>query len=445
MANDDKKTDDLIDPETLSDEDFLKLDVPPAEVVDPDAKETGDDTSGNADTDAAAADAAATAAGGGDTSSGADTGDGEDGQTGEGADGAGEGDGDQGTGDAGETELTDDEKAAAETKAAEEAVAADEAKTKGVNDDKETLKLKDADGKEITETAEQKTAREAEEAAEEALEQQGISDDFFKKVSAPFKADGKEVQVRTPEEAVRLMQMGVNYNKRMKEMKPLRAMNAMLEAHGLNDPAKLNELIDLSKGGKEAVQKFLKKLNIDPLDLDMEKAEAHATPNYQSDPKDIEFQEAIDITLQAEGGKELVADINSDWDPVSKEALRENPSLFGKLLEQKDTGVYSLIQKELLHQKTMGYLANVSYLNAYEQVGNAMQKAGVFDKTAEKTGLAPIHSGSRKSTAKPKTAETNPNLSSSKTTAKPAAKAAPKEPDYLSMSDADFMNLAPPG
>ncbi len=438
---DDKKTDDVIDIEALTDEEFLKLDVPPAEIVDPDAKENGDAKTA----DGLAADAALAAAGGGDDTTKSTDGDGENGSSGGGTGDTAGGEDGSGSEGAGKTELTDEQKAA-EKLAAEEAAAAVEAeKTKKVNDDKETLKLKDADGKEITETAEQKTAREAEEAAAEALEQQGVSDDFFKKVSAPFKADGKEVQVRTPEEAVRLMQMGVNYNKRMKEMKPLRAMNAMLEAHGLNDVAKLNELIDLSKGGKEAIQAFLKKNNIDPLDLDMEKADAHATPNYQTDPKDVEFQDAIETTLSAEGGKELIADINADWDPASKESLRENPSIFGKLLDQRDTGVYSQIQKELLHQKNMGYLANVPYLKAYEQVGNAMQKAGVFDTTTEKTGLAPIHSGSRKSTAKPKTAETNPNLSSTSTTAKPAAKAAPKEPDYLSMSDADFMNLAPPG
>ncbi len=430
MSTEDDKN---IDLDTLSDEEFLKLDVPPAEVVDPDAEENGD-ADGTSDADKIAADLAAETAGGGDGTESTGAGDGEGGEEGAGTEGEG---GDENGG--GEAEAGDD------LTAEEEAAAAEAEKAKKVNDDKETIKLKDADGKEITETAEQKTAREAEEAEEEALEQQGISDDFFKKMSAPFKADGKEVQIRTAEEGIRLMQMGVNYTRRMKEMKPLRAMNAMLEAHGLNDVTKLNELIDLSKGGKEAVQKFLKKLNIDPLDLDMEKADAHATPNYQSDPKDVEFQDAIDTTLSADGGKELLSDINADWDASSKEELRNNPSIFGKLLEQRETGVYSQIQKELIHQRNIGYLANVSYLKAYEQVGNAMQKAGVFDKTTEKTGLAPIHSGSRKSTAKPKTAETNPNLSSSKTTAKPAAKAAPTEPDYLSMSDEDFMNLAPPG
>lgn len=460
----DKKIDE-IDIETLSDEDFMKLDAP-VEVVEETKENDNADALANADK--IATDLAAEAAGSGDTSTGADAGNGEGGQEGAGADGEGGGTKSGGEAKAG-SDLTDKQKADAATKLEEEEkaetdrvaalsdeeviaekaladeAAAAEAKIESkVNDGKETLKIKEEEGK----TDEEKKVDAKKEEAEDAVLIQELSDDFYKKVSAPFKADGKEVQVRTPEEAIRLMQMGVNYSRRMEEMKPLRAMDAMLAAHGLNDPAKLNELIDLSKGSKEAINKHLKKHNIDPLDLDASKGDDHTTPNYQSDPKDVAFQDAIDTTLLADGGKELLADINADWDAGSKEALRDNPSIFGKLLEQKDAGVYSQIQKELLHQRTMGYLANVPFLQAYEQVGNAMKKAGVFDAiddTSKKTGLAPIHSGSRKSAAKPKTAQTNPNLSSSKTTAKPAAKAATTEPDYLSMSDEDFMNLAPPG
>lgn len=439
-----EKKNEPIDLETLSDEDFMKLEVPKA-VEKTEDEENSDDANSDADTDAAATDAAAKAAGGGDGSEDAGTGTGEDDQTGDGTDGAGDGEDGEGTGGAKETELTDDEKAKAETE--EEAAA----KEKKINDDKETLKLKDKD--EAKETSEDETDEEkaaaktakSEKESQELTRAQENATTFYEKVSAPFKADGKEIQIRTPEEAIRLMQMGVNYSRRMQEMKPLREMDAMLTAHGLNDPEKLNELIDLSKGSKEAIQKYLAKHNIDPLDLDVSKADAHTTPNYRSDPKDVAFQDAINTTLQANGGKELLGDVNRDWDEESKEALRENPSIFGKLLEQKDTGVYEQINKELLHQRTMGYLADVPFLQAYEQVGTAMQKAGVFDtkETSKKTGMAPIASGHRKADPK-KTDLPNPNLSSSNQNRKAASKAAPQEPDYLSMSDDDFMKLAQP-
>lgn len=276
--------------------------------------------------------------------------------------------------------------------------------------------------------------------------------DFFKKVSTPFKADGKDIQVRTPEDVIRLMQMGVNYSRRMQEMKPLRAMDNMLKAHGLNDPEKLNFLIDLSKGKPEAIQKLLKEKKIDPIDLDVSKDTGYKATNYQADPKDVAFQEAIDNTISTEVGKSLIKDINATWDKESKEFLREEPSTFQNLLEQKQTGVYGKIKTELDYQRTMGYLTDVPFIQAYHQVGAAMQKAGVFGspKPTELklqsvvTAEVPIDTGTRKA-APPKTELPNPNLSSTnQPRVVPPNGGNQNEPDYFAMSDADFMKLAPP-
>lgn len=272
--------------------------------------------------------------------------------------------------------------------------------------------------------------------------------DFYNKVSAPFKADGKDMQVRSPEDVIRLMQMGANYSRRMQEMKPLRAQDTLLKTHGLNDPVKLNFVIDLMKGKPEAIQKLLKDHKVDPIDLDVTKETPYKATNYQVDPKDQEFQDAIDSTLAAEGGKDLIRDINAQWDAQSKEALRVEPSIFENLLEQKRVGVYEQIKTELNYQRTLGFLTNVPFLAAYNQVGAAMQKAGVFgssEKTSEVQPIAPIGAGTRKA-ALPKTEQPNPNLSSaSQPRAVPSNDGRqPNTPDYSSMSDADFLKLAPP-
>lgn len=273
--------------------------------------------------------------------------------------------------------------------------------------------------------------------------------DFYSKVSAPFKADGKDIQVKSPEDAIRLMQMGVNYSRRMQEMKPLRAQDNMLKTHGLNDPAKLNFMIDVIKGKPEAIQKLLKDHKIDPIDLDVTKETPYKATNYQTDPKDLAFQEAIDATLTAEGGKDIIRDINAQWDDESKEALRVEPSIFENLLEQKRTGVYSQIKTELEYQRTMGFLTNVPFLQAYHQVGSAMQKAGVFGSpvtTPQVQSIAPIDTGTRKAAPKPKTEQPNPNLSStSQPRVVPSNDGSQQStPDYSTMSDADFLKLAPP-
>lgn len=281
----------------------------------------------------------------------------------------------------------------------------------------------------------------------------GRAADFLAKITAPFKADGKDFAVKTPEEAIRLMQMGANYSRRMQEIKPLKAQDAMLREHGLNDPAKLSELIDIHKGNPEAIQKLLKDKGIDPLDIDVSKDNGYKAPNYQANPKDLAFKEAIETTQAAPGGNELIADMNSLWDEESKQALHAEPTIFENMLAQKESGVYSKVNAELARQRTLGFLTDVPFLQAYHMVGDAMQKAGVFKEAEVQSdgaiapvvtppAPAPIDTGTRKPIEK-KTQPANPILSSTPPNGG-APVTTPAEPDYSSMSDADFEKLGAP-
>lgn len=306
------------------------------------------------------------------------------------------------------------------------------------------------------ETQDSKTVSDVEKSKEATPEelkaQSDAALDFFDKVSKPFKADGKEVKIRTPEDAIRLMQMGVNYSRRMQEMKPLKAQDQMLKQAGLDTPDKLNFLIDLSKGNPEAIKKLLKDKKIDPIDFDMaDDTKPYVAGDYSVDPKDLAFREAIDTTVASEGGPDMIRDINKEWDNVSKEALRDQPAIFENLLAQKQSGVYGRVKAELDHQRSLGYLTDVPFLQGYHQVADAMQKAGFFD-TAKEVQSTPtpveqpkvaIDTGTRKA-ATPSSTQPNPNLSS--TTQPRIAPSGGEQPqqDYSSMSDEDFMKLAPP-
>ena len=274
--------------------------------------------------------------------------------------------------------------------------------------------------------------------------------DFYTKVSAPFKADGKEIQVRSAEDAIRFMQMGVNYSRRMQEMKPMRAMNSMLEEHGLNDASKLSFLIDLKNGKPEAIKQLLKEHKIDPIDLSSEDGDTHyRTPNYAPDPRNLQFKDAVDNTLNEEGGPELIRDINANWDDLSKEALADQPAILSNLLEQKKNGIYERVVAELVYQRTAGYLVDVPFLQAYRDVSHAMEKAGILkpkqvEPQIQSVGVTtPIDTGTRKVVQK-KSDQPNPsNLSS--TPIRPApSKRVDSIPDYATMSDEDFLKQAPP-
>lgn len=329
----------------------------------------------------------------------------------------------------------------------------DESKSKDSVDGKTIPSPKEKDEKPKDPSAGEEPEKEPEKAANGDAKPKKVDPkvaiDFFEKISAPFKADGRTMQVRTAEDVIRLMQMGVNYSRRMQEMKPLRAQDQMLKSNGLNDPEKLNFLIDLSKGNKDAIRKLLSDYKIDPVDIDTSSEDKpYQATDYQGDPKDLAFDDAIKETLAQDGGRDLISDINREWDDVSKEALRDQPAIFQNILAQKRTGVYGKIKEELNYQRTMGFLTDVPYLQAYHQVGEAMQKAGVFgfnDKT--QPGVKkPLGTGTRKAAPKPKIEQPTPNVSSATPPRSVSANAGGQqdEPDFSSMSDADFLKLVPP-
>ncbi|ANJ20805.1 tail length tape measure protein [Roseobacter phage RD-1410W1-01] len=278
---------------------------------------------------------------------------------------------------------------------------------------------------------------------------------FYQKITAPFKADGKDFSVRNPEDAIRLMQQGVNYSRRMQELKPMKQLNRMLQDHGLNTPDKLNFLIDLSKGDKGAIEKLLKDNKIDTMDLDTEKETRYQGNNYAGNSQDNEFRDALETTMQSAEGQQLVGEIHKSWDPKSKARLKEDPSILGNLTEMKSSGVYDKVVAEVEYQKSVGYLTDVPFLQAFDQVGEAMAKAGVFNvqeqPAANGSQMAPLNSapaqkepvasGARKAPAakKPKP---NPHLSSTP----PSQQSAPstEEIDYDNLSDEEFAKLAPP-
>jgi len=102
---------------------------------------------------------------------------------------------------------------------------------------------------------------------------------FHDTMMAPFKANGKTIELRTPEEAIQLMKMGANYTRKMQEIAPHRKMLTMLQKHEL-DETRLSYLIDLDKKNPEAIKQLIKEANIDPLDIDVTIPSAYQAGNH---------------------------------------------------------------------------------------------------------------------------------------------------------------------
>jgi hypothetical protein len=226
------------------------------------------------------------------------------------------------------------------------------------------------------------------ETAPEAKTEQSF-EELYKKIMAPFKANGRDFTPESPEEAVKLMQLGANYTKKMHKLAPNLKLMRMLENNGLLDEGKLNYLIDLNKKEPGAVHRLLSEAKIDPLDIDPEKPVAYTPGNHQVSDNEMAFHDAITAVSESSTGKETIRHVNDTWDAQSKQELYRDPQILEVINEQRANGIYAKISAEIDRQKILGNLANVPFIQAYHQVGGYLNKQGLLGNQSS----APVNPG----------------------------------------------------
>lgn len=260
-----------------------------------------------------------------------------------------------------------------------------------------------------------------------------------------FKANGKEIHLKSPEEILQLAQMGANYTKKMQQLQPSLRLIKMLDNNKLTDPNELAYLIDLYQRKPEAIQKLLADSKFDPMTVDVEKAAGYTPGSHQVSDVEVEFQTVLDEVEASDTGPELLAEVTRQWDEGSRRALFQQPRLLAELNSQKALGLYGTITTEMERRKMLGGLQNVPFLVAYEQVGKDLYTSGALkfpDQIASKTEpvvepLKPAPVATRVVTPPVKVVNGD----------KAAAASAPKvtdtsvklDPDYLSMPDSEFL------
>jgi hypothetical protein len=256
----------------------------------------------------------------------------------------------------------------------------------------------------------------------------------YERITAPFKANGKEVQVNSIDDAIQLMQMGADYQRKTTEIKPLRKIGEKLKQNGLLDEEQLNYLIDLKNKNPQAIQKLLKESGIDPLDIDTSEEVNYKPNNYQVDEKVIELNDVLDSIQHTPQFDTTVKILGSQWDQQSKEYLSSNPQTISILNEHIGNGIYDTIANEVSKQRMLGRLNNVSDLDAYRTVGDYIQATGGF-ATAKQEVVT------QQAVQQPKPVQDNKQKkqAASITNSKPST---PKKDlnnvDWFNLSDAEF-------
>ena len=264
---------------------------------------------------------------------------------------------------------------------------------------------------------------------------------FHDQVMAPFKANGKMIQLKSPEEAIALMQMGANYTRKMQEIQPHRKVLLMLENNGLLDEGKLSYLIDLDKKNPDAIKKLVKDAGLDPMDIDTSEESAYRVGNHRVSDEEAAFRGVLDELSTTDNGKQTLQVINSTWDQASKELLWKNPGVMNLINQQRELGIYDRILTEVERRKALGQVPiNQPLLQIYQQVGQEMVAGNAFADIVQpaqqpRETVAPVASR----VVPPKPVVKNGDRATAAAPSKAAAKPAKVIVNPLSMSDDDFL------
>mgnify|MGYP006102500011 CR=1 FL=1 len=289
-------------------------------------------------------------------------------------------------------------------------------------------------------------ADEDDEAGDDKEDKDEASVDYeaeYKKMLAPFKANGKNMTVENIDDMRKLAQMGANYNKKMAAMKPSMKVLKMLEKADLLEGDKLNFLIDLHKGDPDAIKKLVRdsKIDTDTLSMDEELNDYKPSDNSVAD-KEVELDTVIDSIKDTESYTRTLKVVGSEWDDSSKRIVADQPDLIRVINDQIASGVFDRISNEVEKERVFGRLEGISDIEAYRLQGEKMEAAGEF-KDAEQ---APTDDASEKAAAaklvkKTKDAERIAKRKALKGTKRLSSKPGKRnDKDFspLNLSDADF-------
>ncbi len=268
----------------------------------------------------------------------------------------------------------------------------------------------------------------------------------YKKLTAPFKANGKEIAVESVDDAIALMQMGANYNKKMAALKPQMKLLKMLENNDFLSEDKIGWLIDLGKKDPAAINKLVKESGIDPMDLSAEKASTYKPNTYAVDEREMDLDTVLDELKDSPAYTRTLDVVSNKWDVASKQTVSENPQLLRVVNDHVASGIYDLISTEVERERVFGRLKGMSDIQAYKVVGDAIQARGGFNHLGSKpqaaAPAAPVIVTPKPKAVEPDALKDKRRAAGSTQPAAPATVA--KDFNPLALSDEEFSKLGNP-
>lgn len=261
----------------------------------------------------------------------------------------------------------------------------------------------------------------------------------LKQLFAPFKAAGREMQVRNVQEAIALMQQGVGFSERMRTLKPYRKAGEMLKAAGLlRNEERLALLIDASTGDADAVAKLIAEAKIDPLDITTERGNNYKRKAYMPTDTELTIRDALEEVKKTPSGQQTIS-IVQQLDPKSRQSVLGDPVTLSTINDHVASGVYEKVMAEVERRRLLSSdYDNVPDLQAYKQVGQELEAAGQLGQPS----TTPKPQGTtQRANGKAKDSKLKARKKAAQVGGRRSPTSAPKrggEPNWAALTDEEF-------
>lgn len=214
------------------------------------------------------------------------------------------------------------------------------------------------DNNDVDEEQEEETEEdsETEESAQKTVDEQPakeettLTTDTHKVPTFRLKADGTEFEL-TEDELKQLASKGMNYTKKMQDIKEYREhVSAIKEAALSKDD--INLMIDVLKGDKDALATVMKRTGVDALDVDVENSR-YVPKNYGRNEVELEIEEVVESISRDPEYVTTKHIISSNWDKQSQMEFVKDPIKIAKLHEDVKNGTFDQVVPMMLKKKAL--------------------------------------------------------------------------------------------
>lgn len=296
-----------------------------------------------------------------------------------------------------------------------------------------------SDSNSATETAKPSDTTDAANTDANTVVNKDLHTAFFNVVTAPFKANGVEMQITDPAEAVRFMQMGLNYTKKMQDLAEPRRIYKMLNDAGVANTETLSYLIDLHQKNPDAIAKLVKDSEFDVYSVEDDKVDNYVPSDKAPKANAIALGDIMEELQETPEGVQVIQIAGKLWDNSSRAFIVQNPAYLKQLEEHVISGVYAQIQQIMTTEKAKGKFTEYSDIELFNAIGDDL-----FKKNQLVTQTAPNKTVIPKST--PSVPKKSPEELALKrrqagTTKSTSSTGVQPNINYLAMSDTEIAKL----